>query len=247
MLNAQSLKRIDKKRIFTFSLMAVTAVLITVFGIVFKQKPINMLPLYVSLAIGLLLAYANRFGTLLGSFNAIIYAIVYFSFTLYANAAYALLVSAPLQFVTFLNWSRRKKGNTTSFRRMSNKVRLLMIAGMAAAWTICYFILALFDSDYMLLDNTATLLGVLATVLMMFSFIEYAPLMLLNNCVSIVLYATMIAQNPAQITYLIFTIYSTICNAMAVFAVAKHYKEQHRVATETEAENETETATVAEN
>ena len=92
-------------------LMAVTAVLITVTGIIFRQSFIRILPLYVSLLVGLLQSRANRYASLLGGLNSILYTLVYIYLGLYASAGYALLFSFPLQIVTFILWSRRKRGS----------------------------------------------------------------------------------------------------------------------------------------
>ena len=53
-------------------LMAVTAILITVTGILFHQSFIRILPLYVSLVVGVLQSRANRYASLLGGMNSIL-------------------------------------------------------------------------------------------------------------------------------------------------------------------------------
>ena len=54
-------------------LMAVTAVLITVTGIIFKQSFFRILPLYVSLVIGYLQTRMSRYAPLMGGINSILY------------------------------------------------------------------------------------------------------------------------------------------------------------------------------
>ena len=62
-------------KIFSYSLLIVSAVLITVTGIVFRQRFLLMLPLYVSLVVGLLQSRASRFSYLLGGLNCVIYTV----------------------------------------------------------------------------------------------------------------------------------------------------------------------------
>ena len=105
--------------------MAITAVLITIAGIYYKQHPLHILPLYVSLVIGALQAKANRFASLLGGINSILYAIVYLYLGLYASALYAILFSCPVQLVTFVRWNQ-KYGSSTVFRKMTSKQRIVV-------------------------------------------------------------------------------------------------------------------------
>ncbi len=103
---------------------------------------------------------------------------MYFSYGLYATSAYALLVSCPLQLVTFASWRKRPSGsgNSVKLRRLSQKARILIVLGFAVG------------SSYMLLDNTVSLLGILSTVQKMLSYIEYLPLTVLGNLCNVFLY-----------------------------------------------------------
>ena len=56
-------------------LLAVTAILITVTGILFRQNFLHILPLYVSLVVGILQSRANRYACLLGGLNSILYTV----------------------------------------------------------------------------------------------------------------------------------------------------------------------------
>lgn len=209
-------------------LMAVTAILITVTGIWFHQSLIRILPLYVSLVVGILQSRANRYASLLGGMNSILYALVYIYLGLYASAGYAILFSFPLQIMTFILWSRRKQGESTRFRKMSWRCRVAVLLGYLACFVILRAVLQAAGSNYQLLDNLTSLTGILISALTMFAFVEYTWLMLPSGILSIVLNLSTMQTNPEQITYVIFSFYSIICVSIQFFRVRKLYAEQNR-------------------
>ncbi len=206
--------------------MAVTAVGITAAGILFRQSPVRILPLYVSLVIALLQSRMIRYASLMGGFNSILYALVYAHYHLYASAAYALLVSCPIQIVTFIRWSRKPWGQSTVFRRLSAKQRILtalIFGGLLAGLGL---LLPFLGGEHSFLDSAVTLLGILTSVLTMLAYMEYAALMAAGGVVSAFLYLSMLAEHPEQITYLIYTLYSLTCCVIAGFRIVKLYREQ---------------------
>jgi nicotinamide riboside transporter PnuC len=207
-------------------LMAITAVLITIAGIYYKQHPLHILPLYVSLVIGALQAKANRFASLLGGINSILYAIVYLYLGLYASALYAILFSCPVQLVTFVRWNQRKYGSSTVFRKMTAMQRIVVSAAFVASVAAVMLVLNLLKSDYSFIDSLSSLMGILISFLTMFAFIEYTWLMLPNGIIGIILNIATMKAHPQQITYLIFSIYSLICVIRGFFMVLRLYKEQ---------------------
>ena len=207
-------------------LIVITAALITWTGIVYQQEVFRIIPLYVSLVVGMLQARASRYACLIGSLNSILYAAVYFSFALYASAAYALLISFPLQAITFLRWRKRSYKHSTEFRRLSGKQWALVGGLFALSFALLYGITSLAGSGYRLLDNSVTLFGILISILTMLSFREYSWLMLISGSLTIALDARMTVDHPAQITYLIFALYSMTCIVRQFFAVRGLYKEQ---------------------
>ena len=209
-------------------LMAVTAILITVTGIWFHQSLIRILPLYVSLVVGILQSRANRYASLLGGMNSILYALVYIYLGLYASAGYAILFSFPLQIMTFILWSRRKQGESTRFRKMSWRCRVAVLLGYLACFVILRAVLQAAGSNYQLLDNLTSLTGILISALTMFAFVEYTWLMLPSGILSIVLNLSTMQTNPEQITYVIFSFYSITCVTIQFFRVRKLYAEQNR-------------------
>lgn len=215
-----------RKNLFILILLAVTGILITVTGILFRQAFLRILPLYISLFVMLLNSRVSRFGPLVGGINSLLYAVVYLHYGLYASAAYAVLVSCPFQIVTFIRWSKHPYENSTVFRRMTWKQRGVTALAFAAAWLVVCFILQRLSSNYMLLDTTTSLLGVLISLLTIFAYVEYTVLSIPSILVSICLYATMMRDTPEQITYLIYTIYAGICTLRAFFSARALYKKQ---------------------
>ncbi len=222
------LKNLSKKDRFKLVLLVITFILITVSGIIFKQSVLRITPLYISLFVMLLQTKANRYAFLLGGLNSILYSIVDISFGLYGQAAYAFLFSFTLQIATFLRWNKRKYGKTTVFREMTAIQRVCTLLAFAASWVVLYFVLDNAGSSHVILDNTSTLLGILQTVLCMLSFVEYTYLQLAGCVLNIIIYITLMVENTAQITYLIYSLFSSVCVIMAVKYIADVYKEQKK-------------------
>ena len=218
----------NKENLPLLCMIGVTAVLITVTGILFHQSPLRILPLYISLFVGMLQAQANRYASLLGGLNSLLYMLVNIYLGLYASAGYCLLFSFPLQIATFIRWSRHKYGKSTVFRRLTGKGRLLVLAGFLLAFGILSAVLRAAGSDYQVLDSLSSLLGALIAILTMLAFIEYTWLMLPSGILNIVLYIATMAAHPEQITYLIYSFYSLICVVQQFFRVRKLYAEQKR-------------------
>ncbi len=230
----------EKKPIALLILMGITAVGITVSGIVFEQSFWRMLPLYVSLIIGLLQSSVNRYASLIGAVNSLLYTAVYFYYGLYAMALYALLISAPLQLVTFIRWQKSAYEKTTVFRKLSAKQRVMVSGGFIGCWILLYIIFSALGSSYLLLDNTLTLLGILCTVITIFAYIEYTLIKVLSDICSLALYIAMILTTPEQTTYLIFTVYSTICGVIAIRRAWATYKKQEAERKQTETADKSE-------
>lgn len=188
-----------------------------------------MLPLYVSLVVGVLTSHVNRYASLIGGCNAVLYALVYFYYRLYGSAAYAILISCPLQIMTFIRWSKNAYRHSTQLIRMTWKQRAVLTGGLALAWAVLYAVLTSLDSSYRLLDNTLTLIGVLATILMLLAYVEYTYLTLASGLVSLVLFLTMCRETPEQLTYLIYSVYSLICCIRSIIHIHALYTEQRSI------------------
>ena len=180
-----------------YVLMAITFVLLTIARFYCKQPLLRTLPLYISLVVGFLQSRVNRYAPLIGGFNSLLYAYVYYYFGLMAMAAYALLFSCPLQLITFLQWHKRAYKHSTVFRCMTTKQRIWTTTICIACWLVTYAILKAIGS---------------------------------SSLISIGLHAYMMIEQPEQLTYLIFSVYSFICIVRGFFQARALYKEQQELA-----------------
>lgn len=217
---------LSKKDIFIFILMGCTAALITAAGIYHQQSFLRILPLYVSLIIAMLQSRVNRYASLLGSINSLLYGAVYFYYNLYASAFSAILFSFPIQLLTFIRWNKNKWEHATVLRKLSGKQRILLSLGYIVALAAMWIVLPLIGSQYVFLDSVTNLLGILIYFLTMFAFVEYTFLMIINGIIGIALYVTMLEATPETVTYLIFSVYSFICIVFAFFEARKLYRKQ---------------------
>ncbi len=218
--------KLTKKDIFVFILMGCTAVLITVAGVYFKQSFLRILPLYVSLIIAMLQSRVNRYASLMGSINSLLYGAVYFYYNLYGAAFSAILFSCPIQLLTFIRWNKNKWEHSTVLKKLPNKYRLLILIGFVVALAAMWFVLPLLGSEYVFLDSVTTLLGIVIYFMTMFAYFEYTFLMIINGIITIILYITMLEATPETATYLIFSVYSFICITLSFFQAKKLYNSQ---------------------
>ena len=241
MISARELKNTESSRekteaAISAALLVLTSVGLVVTWIVFGQTPLRMLPLFISLFVGILQAGANRYACLIGGVNSIVYAVVYLTLGLYGSAAQALLVSCPFQLVTFARWSKHKYKRSTEFRRMSGKTRIMSLTAFVVCYLLNVAVLTKIGSGYTMLDGATSLLGIATSVLTLLSFIEYTWLMLISGVLGIVLNTAMSLDDPGMITYLVFSIYSYICIVRQFFTVRRLYAEQkNKISERTEA------------
>ncbi|MBQ7120914.1 MAG: nicotinamide mononucleotide transporter [Clostridia bacterium] len=219
---------LTKKDIFIIVLMCCTAVLITVTAIHNKQNFLQILPLYVSLIIGMLQSRVSRFASMLGSVNSLLYGAVYIHFNLYGSALSAIFFSCPIQALTFIRWNKHKSGHSTVLRRMTTRQRLLLLPVFAVVLAAMWFVLPLLGSEYVFLDSVTTLLGIVIYFFTMFAYVEYTALMLVNGAIGIALYLQVLGSNPEIATHLIFSVYSFICVIFAFFEAKRLYKTQQQ-------------------
>lgn len=216
------------KKYFRIILLIATAITITFFAVIYKQNPFFTIPIYVSLFVGLLQSRANRYSMLIGGFNSVLYTIVYLMLGLYATAAQSLFFSCFFQFAGFISWNRRKYGSSTVFRRLSNRMRAVLALVLTAGFLILCAVLNMLGSSYMVLDSLSFFLGSTISVLTLFAYVEYSWLMLPSGIISIMLNLQTLQASPAQLSYVIFSIYSMICVTMGFFSVRRLWKQQNQ-------------------
>ena len=176
----------------------------------------------------LLQTRANRFAFLVGGLNSILYAIVGLSLGLYGSFFSALFTSFPLQILTFIRWNKKSYEHSTILKRLSNKARIVGVAIATGLWLLLYMILKNLGSEYALLDNTATVIGLTGTLLSLFRYIEYSFISVVSCIINLVLYITMLSSIPGQITYVVYTLYSLVCCIISFRFMTKLYIKQQK-------------------
>lgn len=216
----------SKKDIVLIILMIITAALITFAGVYYKQNFLRIMPLYVSLIISTLQSRINRFASLLGGINSIVYGLVYIYYNLYASAISAFLFSFPVQILTFIRWNKNKWERSTVLRKMTLKQRLLLLLGFVFLLVAMCVVLPMIGSEYVFLDSLSTLMGTVCCFLTMLAFVEYTFLMVINGIIAILLYISMLGDTPETATYLIYSVYCLLCTVIALFHAKKIYSKQ---------------------
>lgn len=200
-----------------------------IFGIIFKQKFIKMLPVFITVIVLLLNSRANRYGFLLASVNSIIYSIGYLITGLYGQVASALFQSV-LSAVSFFLWKRRAYGNATIFRKLSSIKKILLFLLIIVASTVIYMVNSkLPGSSSPILDSFTFVLGIALTILTMFAFIESPYIQMFYQSLSLYMWIDVIIKNGLQeITYLCSNIYSMYMVIIMTITWTKLYKKQQR-------------------
>ena len=212
---------------FEFLPILITFGCILGFGIYYKQMFIKLLPVCISLCVMLLNSRANRWGFLVGGLNSIIYAVGYALEGLFGTMISALF-GAVISFVSFFTWKKRAYGSATVFRRMKPKYEILLCLGFAAAWATASLVLRHMGGTEYILDGFNLPLGIIIPILTMFAFVETLPLNVANVCVSLTLWIRIVAAgNPANVTYLIYSIYGVYMTLRMVKRWIVLYREQH--------------------
>ena len=209
-----------------FVLIALTAIGITVTGIVFKQDLIRMVPLYVSLTVMLLSSEARRIALLIGGFNSMLYAYVDYSYGLYSSAISTAIFSGGIQLLTFIVWTKRKDGKTTHFRSMNKTFRILLAVGCVAAYIPLLIINVKAGSFLAPIDTYNAINGAVTPVLMLLAFIETSYISAVTGIITIFTNIVITTQSPDRMCYVVYSFYSAICSIRGLFNTIEIYKRQ---------------------
>ena len=220
-------RKISKEKVIMLILVALTAVGITVSGILWVQDFLKLVPLYVSLSVMLFQSEAKRIAPLIGAVNSIFYAIVDYSYGLYASAVFDILFSCTLQFATFFLWTKRKDGSTTIFRKMTPKKRVLLLLSVIAIYSVTLAVNINVEATMPYLDAYQLVGGFATQILMMFAFVEYTYFSMFGCIITILLNVFMLQTTPDRAPYLVYSIYSLICSVRGAYSVSKIYKSQN--------------------
>ncbi len=210
-------------------LIAVTGAAILIAGIICKQEFFLMIPLFISLFVMGFQSEANRVGALCGAINSLIYTGAYIYMGVYASAASSFLFSFPVQLMTFFRWKKNAYKKTVVFKRMTNKMRIILSLALLAVWGILAGVFVHLKYEYAVLDSISFLLGFVVPVLTMLAYIEYTYLWIVTAVVTLLLSVQMVIVDYKQTTYLIYAVYCFFCIISAFINVRKFYKEQNAV------------------
>lgn len=206
-------------------------VILVVLAIVFKQSFIKILPCIISLFVYVLNSEVNRYGKLLGAFNCFIYAIGYYIDGLYGSALSAIAYSAPLQILTFILWTKNKDGIRTKLHVLKNYVRFLCLVGVLAIAAGYILIFRNVEgSSYTVLQGFITSIGFVATILILFGYVEGEYINCLSFIFILIQYSLFIFVDGkiAQITYIAVNLYFFAYTIIACVNWTKIYRRQQQ-------------------
>lgn len=218
--------KLQRKVIFSDIIpTSLIAVLIIIFAVIGKQSFIKTLPTLISLVIQLMLIKVNRYAFLIGGLNAVLYSISYYNEALYFSFFSALAISAPLQLVTFATWTRRSKKGDAKLRRVSCKMRLLIVAVLALFWFALFKTCSsfLFSSRFAVLDSLAFVCEFATLILSAMSLIESRYINLLACVFALATWIVICVQSPQNINFLIISAYNLFRVAQATIIWTKKY------------------------
>ncbi|MBP3300477.1 MAG: nicotinamide mononucleotide transporter [Clostridia bacterium] len=223
-------KALLRKSLLEYLPMAAVAVLILVFAVKEHQAFYKTLPTLVTLAVQILMARANRYGFLLGGFNAALYGVGYLTEGLYFSAASSILFSFPMQIWSFFQWRKNSDGQEVRFRCMKPLVLGGTVGGILLAWLGCVLFLGpLFEgAAFPSLDAYSFVSGIVVTVLMAVRYLEAQYLNLIAGAVALVMWILITLEKPANINFLIISAYNLALTVKACCIWTKQYCRQRR-------------------
>lgn len=195
-------------KLITLLPMFITAVCLIVCTLVFNQLFIKVLPCFVSLFVLMFSAKANRISFVIGAINCVIYSIGYAMESLWGSVGQVMLVSAPIQIVSFFVWKKWSKNGLTKIRKLNIKGWLLLFVCFSVGWFVFLYIFRLLNDSSLYLDNTLFVLSLCSAFLVIFGYVETKFIDAFSISVSIVLWSLKVSIDIRNITYLIFNIYS---------------------------------------
>ena len=228
-------KKISKKELFIDYIPSLlVGILIIVFAILQRQAFIKTLPTLVTLVVLIMSVRANRYAFLVGASNSVLYAIAYVIEGVYFSAASALLVSMPIQIISFFVWSNHKDGKTKSKLICMKWWQLLLsILVTFPAWAGCYFGLgAFFEGNMAILDSLCFVLGVIISLLVAFRFIEGQYFNIISCIIALVMWIFICIKNPSNVNFLIISCYNlfrTVQGAVNWTLIYKRQKNEREI------------------
>ena len=186
--------------------------MILYFAITREQHFIHTLPTLITLAVQLLLVAADRRAFLLGGTNAIIYGVSYIMQNVYFSAFQALCISVPIQYFSYFNWKKKSEKARTPLHFFGVKGTLFTLLICAALWGILVFTArSLFPNAAVPeIDALVFVLGLAISLLSAWGCIESQYINIFNSVLALILWIIMAVSNPANINYVIISLYNLL-------------------------------------
>lgn len=204
---------------FFFVLVAITATLITAIALKYKAGWMVVIPLYISMCSMFLQSKVNKYAYLVGGTNSILYGAADIYNTLYTSAANCLLISFPMQILTFFKWKKNSQNGNVIFKKLTLKSGLLLALIYLAGWLTLYMVFSVFGSKYILLDSIATVTSITSTFLCILRFREYVFFQISSVLMSTATYISMLPERPMQLAYVVYNIYALLCIFKATLTI----------------------------
>ena len=104
--------------------------------------------------------------------------------------------------------------------------RILLYVGLVAVYIPFLIVDIKLEASSPVFDAASSLLGFVNPALTAFAFIDYTYLSAFSSFLDIPIHAMNLATDPIQVGYLIYAIYSLICEIISIFNVTQLYKSQ---------------------
>jgi len=201
---------------------------IVVSGVLAGQAAYKIIPAVVTLFVVLLSSKLYRAAFLLGAANCVLYSVGFFVDGLYGSLVSCLVISAPLQVLSWFLWKRSAYKQATMFRRMKGYFYpVIVMATAALALGMLYVSNRAGGANGMIaLDSVLFALGLAVSVLLTFAYVEGYVINLLSCALSIVMWAVLAARNIRDVTYLLVSLYNVFRVSIALAACVRMYREQ---------------------
>jgi len=125
--------------------------------------------------------------------------------------ASAVLISAPIQFYSFLAWSRQSRsGDTPTLKFLRKRHLLAALIATVLGWLGCYFGLSWFfeGQSYPLIDTFAFVLSITVSLLAAWRYIESQYLNIIGTALGLVLWILLTVRDSANFNYVIISAYN---------------------------------------
>ena len=221
--------RLTKRACFEYAPMILAFFAILTFAIIFQEKFINVLPLFISLVVYFLKSKAHPFAFLLDALNCVIFVVVYYRQGLYGSVI-SISIGIVLAVLAFVRWKKNAYKQSTIFKKMNTTGRVISLIVLLVAWGVSCYVLNKMNGSQVALDGLVLVLGFLIPLLNVFAYVDVIPLNLLNQFIACAIWICVVIEGDlAKLTYVASTIYSVSMSIVQSIVWIKLYKEQQKI------------------